>query len=64
MLGYEDVIAPQPEVRNVNEDGIAHRVITGDYPIKDRWHVSRLQAGHPLPPPAALFKRLDDVVED
>ncbi|HEX3508942.1 MAG TPA: methionine--tRNA ligase [Candidatus Dormibacteraeota bacterium] len=64
MLGYEDVIAPQPEVRNVDEDGVAHRVITGDYPVQDRWHVSKLQAGHPLPQPVALFKRLDDVVED
>jgi methionyl-tRNA synthetase len=63
MLGYTDVIAPQPEVRDVNEDGVAHRVITGDYPIADRWHASKLAPGHPLPQPIALFKRLDDVVE-
>jgi len=62
MLGYKDVIAPQPEVREVNEDGLVHRVITGDYPIADRWHVSELAPGHPLPQPLALFKRLDDVV--
>jgi len=64
MLGYTDVIAPQPEVRDVNEDGVAHRVITGDYPIADLWHASKLAPGHPLPQPVALFKRLDDVVED
>ncbi|MEP6751113.1 MAG: methionine--tRNA ligase [Candidatus Dormiibacterota bacterium] len=64
MLGYTDVIAPQPEVREVNEDGLVHRVITGDYPIADRWKVSELAPGHPLPQPLALFKRLDDVVED
>jgi methionyl-tRNA synthetase len=64
MLGYKDVIAPQPEVREVNEDGLVHRVITGDYPIADRWKVSELAPGHPLPQPLALFKRLDDVVED
>jgi methionyl-tRNA synthetase len=64
MLGYTDVIAPQPEVRDVNEDGVAHRVITGDYPIADLWHASKLAPGHPLPQPIALFKRLDDVVED
>ena len=61
MLGYTDVIAPQPEVREVNEDGLVHRVITGDYPIADRWKVSELASGHPLPQPLALFKRLDDV---
>ncbi|HEY8853752.1 MAG TPA: methionine--tRNA ligase [Candidatus Dormibacteraeota bacterium] len=64
MLGYKDVIAPQPEVREVNEDGLVHRVITGDYPMADRWKVSELAPGHPLPQPLALFKRLDDVVED
>ena len=64
MLGYTDVIAPQPEVREVNEDGLVHRVITGDYPIADRWKVSELAPGHPLPQPLALFKRLDAVVED
>ena len=63
MLGYADVIAPQPEVREVNEDGVVHRVITGDYPIADRWQVSQLAPGHPLPQPQALFKRLDDVVD-
>ncbi|HEY8842190.1 MAG TPA: methionine--tRNA ligase [Candidatus Dormibacteraeota bacterium] len=64
MLGYKDVIAPQPEVREVNEDGLVHRVITGNYPMADRWKVSELAPGHPLPQPLALFKRLDDVVED
>ena len=64
LLGYTDVIAPQPEVREVDEDGVAHRVITGNYPTADRWHVSQLEAGHPLPQPIALFKRLDDVVEE
>jgi hypothetical protein len=39
-------------------------VITGDYPIADLWHASKLAPGHPLPQPVALFKRLDDVVED
>jgi methionyl-tRNA synthetase len=64
MLGYTDVIAPQPEVREVNEDGVVHRVITGDYPVADRWKVSELAPGHPLPQPVALFKRLDDVPDD
>ena len=57
MLGYEDVIAPQPEVREAGD----HRVITGEYDSAERWHPSRLEAGRKLPEPAPLFKRLDDV---
>ncbi len=57
MLGYHDVIAPQPEVKDVGD----HRVITGDYDSRDRWHPSHLEPGRKLPEPAPLFKRLDDV---
>jgi len=64
MLGYDDVIAPQPEVREVTEDGSTHSVITGDYPIADRWLPSELPPGRKLPAPEALFKRLDEVVEE
>jgi methionyl-tRNA synthetase len=64
MLGYEDVIAPQPEVREFSEDGDPHIVLTGDYPVENRWHPSALAAGRALPQPQALFKRLDDVVEE
>src|SRR5207248_1109986 len=63
-LGYEDVIAPQPEVRQFSEDGTSHRVITGEYEAVDRWLPSRLEAGRKLPPPQALFKRLDDLPEE
>ncbi len=61
MLGYTDVIAPQPVVREVSEDGVLHKVLTGEYPIANRWLVSELAPGHALPQPQALFKRLDDV---
>jgi methionyl-tRNA synthetase len=64
MLGYDDVIAPQPEVREVMEDGATHSVITGAYPIADRWVPSELPPGLKLPAPEALFKRLDEVVEE
>src|SRR6202521_6200057 len=64
MLGYEDVIAEQPEVREVVEDGASHSVITGDYSSEDRWKPSTLPAGRKLPVPEALFKRLDPVVEE
>ncbi|HUY59015.1 MAG TPA: methionine--tRNA ligase, partial [Solirubrobacteraceae bacterium] len=64
MLGYEDLIAPQPVVREHAEDGASHSVLTGDYPIADRWRPSELEPGRKLPPPEPLFKRLDDVVEE
>ncbi len=64
MLGYDDVIAPQPEVREVGEDGDRHVVLTGDYPVADRWVRSKLEAGRKLPAPVALFKRLDPIVDE
>jgi methionyl-tRNA synthetase len=64
MLGYTDVIAPQPEVREFSEDGAVHNVLTGNYPIANRWLASKLAPGHLLPQPQALFKRLDDVSEE
>jgi len=64
MLGYEDVIAPQPEVREVGEDGDRHIVLTGDYDFEDRWKPSQLAPGTRLPAPEALFKRLDPVLEE
>ena len=64
MLGYDDVIAPQPEIRQFAEDGSSHTVITGEYESVDRWRPSQLEAGRKLPPPEALFKRLDDVEEE
>jgi len=64
MLGYDDVIAPQPEVREFTDEGGSHVVLTGDYPIENRWTRSQLTPGRTLPAPEALFKRLDDVVEE
>jgi len=63
LLGYDDVIAPQPEVREFAEDGESHTVITGEYSSENRWKPSELPPGRALPPPEALFKRLDDVPE-
>jgi len=60
MLGYEDVIAPQPEVKDLG----THRVITGDYDASDRWHPSQLEPGRKLPVPQPLFKRLDEDSEE
>ena len=60
MLGYDDVIAPQPLVR----DEGTHRIITGIYSSEDRWKPSRLEAGRNLPAPLPLFKRLDEATEE
>src|SRR5690348_13972785 len=58
MLGYDDVIAPQPQVKDLG----THRIITGPYPTgDDRWLPSAIEAGRALPEPAPLFKRLDEV---
>ncbi len=64
MLGYDDVIAPQPEVRTFQEEVAGHNVLTGDYDHANRWTPSRLEAGRPLKTPEPLFKRLDEVVEE
>lgn len=64
MLGYDDVIAPQPEVLEFSENGDSHKVITGDYVAEDRWRPSELPPGQELPVPEALFKRLDEVEEE
>ncbi len=64
MLGFDDVIAPQPEVREVGEDGDTHLVLTGDYPVANRWKPSELAPGTKLAVPEALFKLLDPVVEE
>jgi methionyl-tRNA synthetase len=64
MLGYDDVLAPQPEVRTFAEDAGSHRVITGDYESRDRWRRSELEPGRKLPVPEPLFKRLDEVVAE
>jgi methionyl-tRNA synthetase len=60
MLGYDDVIAPQPAVKDLG----THRIITGDYAGEDRWQPSRLEAGRRLPAPEPLFKRLEDLSEE
>jgi methionyl-tRNA synthetase len=63
LLGYEDVIAPQPTVRQYEEEGgQRHGVLGGEYDATPRWAPSRIPAGRPLPAPAPLFKKLDDSV--
>jgi methionyl-tRNA synthetase len=63
MLGYQDVIAPQPVVREYEEEGgQRHAVLGNDYDAAPRWRPSEIPAGRPLPSPKALFRKLDDSV--
>jgi methionyl-tRNA synthetase len=66
MLGYEDVIAPQPKIREYEEDGGERHIVLGDeYEETLRWCPSRLPAGRPLEEPRPLFKKLDEkIVEE
>jgi methionyl-tRNA synthetase len=64
MLGYDDVIAEQPQVREFADEGGSHTVITGEYGSTDRWRPSELPPGRALATPEALFKRLDDALEE
>jgi methionyl-tRNA synthetase len=65
MLGYEDVIAPQPQIRDYEEEeGDRHIVLGGEYDQTPRWCPSRLQAGRPLQQPRPLFKKLDEKIID
>ncbi len=62
-LGYDGVIAGQPEFRTVAEDGAPHRVLTGDYTSwSGRWMPTDLGPGQKLREPRALFKKLDDSI--
>jgi methionyl-tRNA synthetase len=65
MLGYEDVIAPQPQIREYEEEeGERHIVLGNDYDETLRWCPSQLPAGRPLAEPRPLFKKLDESVID
>jgi methionyl-tRNA synthetase len=64
LLGYESVLAPQPEIATVTEDGESHLVLGADFPKQHEWGPSRIEPGRPLPPPVALFKKLDPKIVD
>jgi methionyl-tRNA synthetase len=65
MLGYSDVIAPQAELREYEEEGgVRHRVQGNEYDSTPRWYPSALAPGTPLSEPRALFKKIDPEVVD
>jgi methionyl-tRNA synthetase len=61
MLGYDDVLAPQPDVASeIDPDGQQRPVLTGDYRHHAGWHISTLTPGTLIREPAPLFRKLDD----
>ena len=60
LLGHHDVIAGELDFRTVEEDGVEHAVLTGDYGSwSGRWEPSALPPGQALREPAPLFVKLD-----
>jgi methionyl-tRNA synthetase len=64
MLGYGSVLAPQPQIETVSENGESHLVLGGEYPKQDEWRPSRIEPGRKLLPPSPLFKKLDEKIVD
>ncbi|HLQ62256.1 MAG TPA: hypothetical protein VK131_10355, partial [Candidatus Acidoferrales bacterium] len=65
MLGHRGVIAPQPEIREVEEEeGWRHLILGADYERQDLWKPTGLRAGQKLQEPKPLFKKLDEKVVD
>ena len=63
LLGYDGFIAGPLEFREVDEDGVTHEVLTGDYASwGGRWRPSDLPPGRPLREPHPLFRKLDESV--
>nr|MBA2476501.1 methionine--tRNA ligase [Actinomycetota bacterium] len=60
LLGYDGTIAGELELREVEEDGASHLVLTGDYASwEGHWAPSALPAGQALREPRPLFRKLD-----
>ena len=60
LLGYDGYLSGPLEFHDIDEDGEAHTVLTGDYQSwVGSWRPSDLPAGRKLQEPQALFKKLD-----
>ena len=60
LLGHDGFLAGPLAVRDVDEDGDAHTVLTGDYASwVGRWDPSELRPGQELREPRPLFRKLD-----
>jgi len=66
MLGRDGVLAPTPELREVDDldGGPSYPVLTGDYSTAARWRSEPIVGGTPVDPPTPLFAKLDPSVVD
>jgi methionyl-tRNA synthetase len=65
LLGYDGYIAGPLDFRAVDEDGVVHTVLTGDYASwVGSWSPSELPPGQQLREPVPLFRKLDESVVD
>jgi methionyl-tRNA synthetase len=67
LLGHDGLLAGPLEFREIDEDGVAHKVLTGDYESwTGAWAPSELPPGRTLQEPTPLFTKLDpeQVVRD
>jgi methionyl-tRNA synthetase len=67
LLGREGVLAPAPELREVDDldGGPSYPVLTGDYDVAASWGSAPIAPGTSVAPPTPLFAKLDvSVVEE
>jgi methionyl-tRNA synthetase len=66
MLGRDGVLAPQPDLREVDDldGGPSYPVLTGDYDVGAQWGRTPIAPANPVAPPTPLFAKLDPSVVD
>ena len=66
LLGREGVLAPQPQIREVDDldGGPPYPVLMGDYDTGTAWTSVPVVPGTPLPPPTPVFTKLDPSIVD
>ncbi|GIL28878.1 methionine--tRNA ligase [Actinocatenispora comari] len=66
LLGGAGVVAPQPEIRDVDDldGGPGYPVLTGDYADAPAWGSTPLPAGRELAKPKPVFTKLDPSIVD
>ncbi|MEV0839690.1 methionine--tRNA ligase [Actinocatenispora sera] len=66
LLGGAGVVAPQPEIREVDDldGGPGYPVLTGDYADAPAWESTPLPAGRELAKPKPVFTKLDPSIVD
>src|SRR4051812_35049072 len=66
LLGREGVLAPSPELRDVDDldGGPSYPVLTGDYSVDAAWQRTPIRPGAPVGAPTPLFTKLDPSVVD